>query len=287
MCTLSRWAWLATSLVGATVRGAERVEGKIVAPFYLLAIVAFSACSKDTPPPAEPVIEASAAVMLAGARPTVAIGHNHFCAVKADGAVWCWGANDSGQLGDGTTTASDTPKSSVASAVSVAAGYAHSCAVLADGTVRCWGANDSGQLGNNSTTQSASPVSVLTKASPLTTLGNVRAAGGGRAHSCALSGGNAYCWGSNEYGQVGSGSTAASQPIAIQVSDTSGSAIDLAVGRDHACVLHANGTVPRLSAASASLGMERTPLDAIGRYWGAARPLAFVPPGRYEARFRS
>ncbi len=231
----------------AVAQGAERVKGRAIvrgSPVYcLLGAIACAACSRDTPPASEPVAEVTAAVVLAGARPTIAIGHNHFCAVKADGKVSCWGANESGQLGDGTTMASDTPKSSVTNAVSVGAGYAHSCAVLVDGTARCWGKNDSGQLGNGTTTGSSTPASVLAKQSPATALGSVRAMGGGRAHSCALSGGNAYCWGDNAYGQVGSGSTAASLPIATLVSDTGGSAIDLAVGKDHACLLHANGTV--------------------------------------------
>lgn len=85
----------------------------------------------------------------------VAVGVNHTCAVSAGGRVSCWGSNRVGQLGDGTTTDSDTPVrvAGVSGATAVVAGSGHSCALLTDGHVTCWGDNHERQLGDTRPTQ--------------------------------------------------------------------------------------------------------------------------------------
>ena len=96
----------------------------------------------------------------------VAAGTSHTVALKSDGTVVAWGANYSGQIGDGTTTARTTPVavSGLTNVTAVAAGAAFSVALKSDGTVWTWGANNAGQLGDGTattTTPRRTPVEVL------------------------------------------------------------------------------------------------------------------------------
>jgi alpha-tubulin suppressor-like RCC1 family protein len=93
-------------------------------------------------------------VGLAGAR-SLAVGAAHACAALADGTVRCWGANDAGQLGDGSLVDRSTPVavSGVTGARAVAVGAGHGCALTGDGRVLCWGGNAQGQLGDGTTAQ--------------------------------------------------------------------------------------------------------------------------------------
>ena len=86
----------------------------------------------------------------------------HTCAVLGDGSVHCWGGNNSGQLGCGTTDSTDlpTPVSGLDSGItSISAGAYHSCAVTSSGAVHCWGSNMSGNLGDATYADSLVPVS--------------------------------------------------------------------------------------------------------------------------------
>ena len=124
------------------------------------------------------------------ATPMVLSGRSHTCAVLASGAVQCWGINNIGQLGNGSTTNSSTPVSVIdngnINAIAVSAGDDHTCAVLASGTVQCWGYNGSGNLGNGSTMSSSTPVSV-------TGISNATAVSVGNYHTCAVQIGRASC----------------------------------------------------------------------------------------------
>ena len=131
-------------------------------------------------------------VPLAATASDLSAGETHTCAV-VDGIVFCWGQNEMGQLGDGTTNWGDSPvATSVTNATSVSAGSRHTCARLTNGNVVCWGANDVGQLGRGTTStmevNAAGPVG----------LGTVTALSAGADHTCAiLSAGGFRCWGSN------------------------------------------------------------------------------------------
>jgi alpha-tubulin suppressor-like RCC1 family protein len=144
----------------------------------------------------------------------VTAGDGHACALTAAGGVLCWGDNQFGQLGDGTTTDRTSPVAVVglaAGVVAVSAGDRHTCAVTADGGVRCWGANDTGQLGDGTDAGRATPVPVAGLTSPIETVV------AGEGHSCAVTAGHrAWCWGVNGGGQLGDGTTTDSRvPVAV------------------------------------------------------------------------
>jgi len=171
------------------------------------------------------------------AQPILAAGFSHTCALPGSGTMSCWGVNDMGELGDGTTTngASAVDVQGVTAAVAVAAGDAHTCVVIAGGTVSCWGSDSNGQLGASVDGSSTSPVVVSGISGAVTV-----AAGG--AHSCALlAGGTVQCWGSNANGQLGNNSTTDSSTPVV-VSGLTG-AVAITAGGASTCALLANGTV--------------------------------------------
>jgi alpha-tubulin suppressor-like RCC1 family protein len=133
---------------------------------------------------------------------SLSAGGAHTCAVGTAGGVWCWGADDRGQLGLGAPGAVVASPASVAgiggAASGVSAGGAHSCAEVADGSVWCWGANDSGQLGDGTTVDRATPARVA---------GAAGAVSAGALHTCASAAGHTSCWGSDTSGQLGDGAT--------------------------------------------------------------------------------
>jgi alpha-tubulin suppressor-like RCC1 family protein len=169
----------------------------------------------------------------------VSAGHFHACALLSSGAMKCWGYNYYGQLGDNTTTQRLTPTQvyNLSSGVSaISAGPNFSCAVVG-GSAKCWGYNNAGQLGNNSTSESHTPVQV----SNLTS--GVSAIRTGSYQSCALlTSGAVKCWGDNQYGQLGNGTTTSSL-IPVQVSGLTSGAASIALGGSHSCARLSSGAV--------------------------------------------
>jgi len=102
------------------------------------------------------------AVTINGTVIQLAVGGNHNCALLDTGSVFCWGSNDSGQLGidsDADFSVTPTPVVDIANAISISAGESHSCAVLSNGRAMCWGENGDGQLGVTGASKPA-PVTV-------------------------------------------------------------------------------------------------------------------------------
>ncbi|TVM00108.1 MAG: hypothetical protein CV080_07145, partial [Candidatus Kuenenia stuttgartiensis] len=87
-------------------------------------------------------------------RSQISAGAYHTLTLKPDGAVWTWGANWNGQLGDESTTNRSTPVqvSGLTDVIAIAGGAYHTIALKSDGTVWAWGNNEGGQLGDGSTT---------------------------------------------------------------------------------------------------------------------------------------
>lgn len=132
----------------------------------------------------------------------IAAGAYHNLVVRQDGSVWAWGANDRGELGDGTTTPRGTPVAvgtGFGGVVAVTAGYRFSLALKKDGTAWAWGENSAGMLGDGAVTARQSPVEVSApfKAVALSAAGY---------HSMALDDeGKAWVWGYNYSGILGDG----------------------------------------------------------------------------------
>ena len=134
---------------------------------------------------------------------SVDAGNIHTRALSITGDAYCWGFNDFGQLGDGSTTGSLTPVlvSGGIRFSSISTRGSHTCGVTSVGDVYCWGENFRGQLGDGTTVNRLTPVLVSGGLS----FASVSAA---FSETCGVTtGGDAYCWGNNWSGQLGDGTT--------------------------------------------------------------------------------
>lgn len=209
-----------------------------------------------------------------GAMSAIAVGDGHACAIVEGGDVYCWGRNDQGQLGQGSTSDIGTGSGQVAAlsavplgapAIAVGAGDRFSCALLQGGDVKCWGYNLSGRLGLGdgvtavrNTGGSPGEVAAL---GPIDLGTNVRATAiaVGSAHVCAIVEGgatasvasNLKCWGSGTAGVLGYGDTQ-NRGLAIDSMGDDLPLVDLGAGRSatavsagfaHTCAVLDDGSV--------------------------------------------
>lgn len=157
-------------------------------------------------------------VMRLGPAMAVSAGLYHTCALDLSGMAFCWGRDDQGQLGvahaescaidNGAAVACALVPLPVATSLrfsAIDAGNVYTCALAPAGDAYCWGSGEHGQLGDGRSgtgTLSAAPVRV---AAPIGLL--FVALSVGAEHACGLtSAGALWCWGRNDFGQLGIGS---------------------------------------------------------------------------------
>jgi alpha-tubulin suppressor-like RCC1 family protein len=186
--------------------GRGRRLARRLSPTLAVLLVAALGCREDaespTAPAPTPALAAGSTQVLAFRQ--VSAGFLYTCGVTTDDRAYCWGGNEDGQLGDGTTTQRLTP-------VAVAGGRRfrhvsvrlfHACGVTTDNRAYCWGRNDNGQLGDGTTTRRLTPTAVAGGR-------QFRQVDAGSAFTCALghADSKAYCWGANGAGMLGDGTT--------------------------------------------------------------------------------
>ena len=140
----------------------------------------------------------------------------HTCAGLDDGSIVCWGTNNRGQFGNGATSSTTeiTPQTvnslgagRTAVALSNGLSHGHQCAILDNGSVKCWGYNSRGQLGDNSTTDRHTPTDVV-GIDGSTDAKTAVGIASGESFTCAvMKNGDLKCWGLNNVGQLGDGTT--------------------------------------------------------------------------------
>ena len=181
------------------------------------------------------------------------------CAI-ANSKIYCWGQNNKGTLGDGTTTPSNTPKlvsttnlggSYVATKLATSGSRSSNMCAIADDKAWCWGNNEAGQIGNNTSgsTNILTPTKVtdtgVLSGKTVTAISQDGYYNGSPAytHVCAVASGSVYCWGENNAGQLGRSTvnptrtTDSLVPVAVYAGGVlSGkTVVDVAVGLQHSC----------------------------------------------------
>ncbi len=209
------------------------------------------ASTMNSPTPMQ--VRDSNAELIADAT-AVGAGREHACAIRKNGTVWCWGINQSGQLGNNVAfpmppnpppvpspfavqvvQANGQP---ITGMVSVDASRDHTCALDNTGAVWCWGSNSSNSLGDGTTTNRSTAAPVLAAAGGAAFTGASELQVSSYGASCVRVGADEWCWGYNGDGEFGDG-TRTNRPVPSKVVSTS----SFSLGVSHACWVNADSTV--------------------------------------------
>ena len=239
----------------------------LAAPLVASALVGLAACEGAAPIQPGPISHVLR---------TLSVGQQFACAIRENGTLWCWGANDSGQLGGGTTAAESASPVQVGTGtdwVDISCGLAHACGLHASHELDCWGSNMFGQVGVDITSSAtvAAPPPVARPGDWPADVAWVGVAQGIGNHQCALdSRGLAYCWGPNDLGELGTGGGYTSIPTLV----IGGPWSDVVTGAEHTCALLANAVEcwgwnaqEQTDPGDAASELETAVVVNIGRDW--------------------
>jgi len=164
------------------------------------------------------------------------VGRTHTCALDTEGRAWCWGGGANGKLGNGSTNPAQIPGEVLGGLqfIWLSAGSYHTCGVSTTGQAYCWGSATNGKRGDGVTSGTTSEPGLVSGGH---TFAKIYA---GEQHSCALTpDGEAWCWGSNAQGQLGTGDYTSS---AVPVQVTGGHRfVTMALGFDYTCAVEYSG----------------------------------------------
>lgn len=191
----------------------------------------------------------------------ISAGGGHTMAIRSDGKLFAWGANNRGQLGNGTTTATSTPvQIGNSSWVAVSAGQEFTVAIRLGGSVFTWGSNDDGQLGTGTLTARSSPA-LLAAGTNNWNLRSFTMISAGAAHVIAYSSSltDVCTWGAGYWGQLGTGSYGVTYRLLNPTTINFGTAAQVAAGYNFSMIRHTDGRVWVMGEAGAgALGLNNT-----------------------------
>jgi hypothetical protein len=172
---------------------------------------------------------------------SVALGGSHSCGRRANGRLYCWGAESVGELGNGGANADASVPTLVAGGftdwIAVAAGGTHSCGLRSNHRIRCWGSDIAGQLGDGGEDVNRTVPRLV--GGGITNWVSVTT---GDSHTCARrANGRLYCWGYDFNGELGNGPATQSRPLPSQVAGGFTDWTSVSAGDLHTCGRRANG----------------------------------------------
>jgi alpha-tubulin suppressor-like RCC1 family protein len=189
---------------------------------------------------------------------SVSAGFRHTCGLARDGRAYCWGRSNEGQLGVGSTDGSEKSTPLLVSGgltfSSISVGFGYTCGVTTTGQGYCWGNNSEGELGNGTRDVKNVPTLVAGGLTFSVIVGSVA------YHTCGISTSQrAYCWGRNEYGQLGAGIAADFSLSPVEVADNL-RFISISPGQFHTCGVTTSGAAYCWGADSdGALGYGQSP----------------------------